>query len=249
MESESSLLAALLLGFMLGLKHATDADHVVAISAIASEYKNVWKGIWVGGSWGIGHTTPLLILGIAILVFKETVLEIYEGVSPILEFGVGIMLVVLGIQVYWTIRKGRLHLHSHNHDGSSHIHIHATHEPSANPNVEKSHGFFNPGKPFFRLKSYVTGMIHGFAGSAAIMLLMLPTISSPLVGIGYLLLFGAGTILSKSIITMILGIPFALSNGYQKLNILISSIAGIVSIIFGLVLMSDIVLNTAINPL
>ena len=125
MELESGVMAALTLGFLLGLKHATDADHVVAVSTIVSEYRNAWRGIWVGGSWGLGHTTPLMVLGIIILVFKEVVLDIYETVAPVFEFGVGVMLIFLGAQVFWNLRRGRLHLHQHAHDNGPHVHIHA----------------------------------------------------------------------------------------------------------------------------
>lgn len=110
---ESSALVALSLGLLLGLRHATDADHVVAISTIVSEYRNAWRGIWVGASWGLGHTTPLLIVGTAVLFLKGTVAEQYERFSPYLEFGVGIMLVFLGVQVFWTLRRRRFHLHEH----------------------------------------------------------------------------------------------------------------------------------------
>ena len=113
MNMESGAIAALTLGFLLGLKHATDADHVVAVSTIVGQYRNAWRGIWVGGSWGLGHTTPLVILGTAILLFKETVMDRYESIAPALEFGVGVMLVFLGAQVFWNLRRGRLHLHEH----------------------------------------------------------------------------------------------------------------------------------------
>ena len=98
-------LTALVLGLLLGLKHATDADHVVAVSTIVSEYRNPWRGLWIGASWGLGHTTPLLILGIIILLLKDPVAERYEDVAPFLEFGVGIMLVLLGLQVFWNNRN------------------------------------------------------------------------------------------------------------------------------------------------
>lgn len=248
MDVQSGALAALVLGFLLGLKHATDADHVVAVSTIVSEYRNAWRGIWVGGSWGLGHTTPLLVLGIIILLFKESVIDRYEGVAPVFEFGVGIMLVFLGAQVYWNLRKGRLHLHDHAHDGSAHLHIHATHQAEAPPDVEQPHGFFSPGKPFFRVKSYVIGIVHGLAGSAAVMLVLLPTISSFWTGVGYLLLFGVGTILSMAIITLLLGVPFAVSGGHHKVNRFVSGIAGAASILFGAALMSDIALDTTIIP-
>ena len=84
-DIDSGTLSALFLGFLMGLKHATDADHVVAVSTIASEYRNAWRGIWVGGSWGLGHTTPLLVTGIIILLFKEVALDRYHVVTPFLE--------------------------------------------------------------------------------------------------------------------------------------------------------------------
>ena len=248
MDMESGALIALTLGFLLGLKHATDADHVVAVSTIVSEARNVWRGIWIGGSWGLGHTTPLLILGVIILMFKNTVLDRYDSVAPLLEFGVAIMLVFLGVQVFWKIRSGRLHLHQHSHDDGPHVHIHSTHNPSADPDAETSHGFFHPGKPHFRTKSFFIGIVHGLAGSAAVMLVLLPQISSFWAGIGYLLLFGVGTVLSMSAITLILGVPFSLSGGFRNLSVTVSGVAGFASIVLGGLLMSDIALGTALIP-
>ena len=110
-------LAALTMGVLLGLKHATDADHVVAVATIVNEFKNAFRALWVGVSWGLGHTLPLLVLGIVIILFKNVVMDSYGDVAPYFEFGVGVMLVFLGIQVYWTLKKGRLHIHHHDHDG------------------------------------------------------------------------------------------------------------------------------------
>ena len=115
------------------------------------------------------------------------------------------MLVLLGVQVFWNLKRGRLHVHEHSHDEVRHMHIHATHDPAAGPEVESRHGFFHLGKPFFRMKSYAIGLIHGLAGSAAVMLLLLPTLSSFWVGLGYLVLFGVGTMLSMAAITVLLG--------------------------------------------
>ena len=96
MDIEQGGMIALILGFLLGLKHSTDADHVVAVSTLTAKYHNVWQGIWVGASWGLGHTTPLLIVGIAILCFKGALLDRYETVSTWFELGVAIMLMFLG---------------------------------------------------------------------------------------------------------------------------------------------------------
>ena len=108
MDIETGALAVLILGFLLGLKHATDADHVVAVSTIVTEQRNIWRGLWVGASWGAGHSTPLLILGLVILVLKDWVLGQYEAIAPFLEFGVGIMLVYLGVSVVWNIWRGKV---------------------------------------------------------------------------------------------------------------------------------------------
>ena len=248
MEMESGVLAALTLGFLLGLKHATDADHVVAVSTIVSEYRNLWRGIWIGGSWGLGHTTPLLGLGIVILAFKEVALDQYATMAPLLEFGVGVMLLYLGVQVFLNLRRGSLHVHEHTHDKGPHVHIHATHDPSADPEVEASHGFLHIGKPAFRVKSYAVGLVHGVAGSAAIMLVLLPQLSSFWVGLGYLLMFGIGTILSMAAVTLLLGVPFAVAKDARRLNHGVSAGAGVLSIVLGVALMTDFTFGTNLVP-
>ena len=248
MEMESGVLAALTLGFLLGLKHATDADHVVAVSTIVGEYRNLWRGIWIGGSWGLGHTTPLLGLGIVILGFKEVVLDQYRAVAPLFEFGVAVMLLYLGVQVFLNLRRGSLHVHEHTHDKGPHVHIHATHDPTAGPEVEDSHGFLHIGKPAFRVKSYAVGLVHGVAGSAAVMLVLLPQVSSFWAGLGYLLMFGMGTILSMAAITLLLGVPFAVAKDARRLSHGVSAGTGALSVVFGMALMTDLTLGTTLVP-
>ncbi len=247
MQVESGAVAALALGFLLGLKHATDADHVVAVSTIVSEYRNAWRGIWVGVSWGVGHTAPLLVLGTIILIFQDSVVGAYGSAAPVLEFGVGIMLVFLGGQVFWNLARGRLHVHKHVHD-EPHVHIHGTHGPNAGHRDGRAYGFFHFGKPFFRVKSFLIGVIHGLAGSAAVMLALLPALSSFWAGICYLVLFGVGTVLSMAVVTLALGVPFAASSGARLLNRTVTSAAGMASVVLGSALMSDIVLGTSLVP-
>jgi hypothetical protein len=133
-------------------------------------------------------------------------------------------------------------------EDESHVHIHASHEASAEGERETHHSFFQPGRPFFRLKSYLIGAVHGLAGSAAVMLLLLPQISSFWMGLGYLLLFGLGTILSMGAITLLLGVPFALTGGADRVNRLVAGAAGTSSFLFGGALMADIALNTTLIP-
>ena len=244
------VLAVLVLGFLLGLKHATDADHVVAVSAIVTEQRNVWRGLWVGASWGAGHSTPLLILGLIILLFRDLVLGRYESIAPFLEFGVGIMLVYLGVSVVWNIRRGKVHVHQHIHEESPHVHVHAAHEAKAEheADTERHNSFFVFGKPVFRLKSFVIGVMHGLAGSAAVMLVLLPAIDSFWVGVGYLLLFSVGTMLSMAVVTVILAVPFAATGGSAVLNRTVSVVAGVASVAVGVAVMSEIVLDVSIIP-
>ncbi len=247
MIEDSGVLYALSLGFLLGLKHATDADHVVAVSTIVSQGRNIWRGIWVGGSWGLGHTMPLLVIGIVILLFKESVLDKYETIAPFLEGGVALMLIFLGAQVIWRIYARRLHLHQHFHKGT-HIHIHSSHKLTNEGDKKSSSSSFDFKHPPFRVKSFTIGVVHGLAGTAAVMLLLLPQIESFWIGIGYLLLFGVGTVLSMSVITLVLGIPFSLSSGFKNINIAISGIAGIGSIAIGILITSDIFFGTSLMP-
>ena len=245
---ETTVLAALVLGFLLGLKHATDADHVVAVATVVSEYRNAWRGIWVGASWGLGHSTPLLILGVVVLLLRGAIFERYEAVAPVFEFGVGIMLVFLGVQVFWKIWRGSLHIHEHLREKQPHVHIHS-HDPAGEHEVEASHGFFNFGKPFFRPKSYLIGIVHSLAGSAAVMLLVLGSGQIATLGTGllYIALFGVGTILSMSLLTLLMGIPFALSGQYQRLNVVVAGVAGVASVAYGVFLMYELTLGGGVS--
>ena len=199
------LFAALAWGLALGLKHALDPDHVVAVSTIVREYRNPLRSFWVGISWGLGHTTTLFALGIIIIALKLT---IPPSLALFLEFAVGIMLVGLGAQVIYSFQKKRVHQHAHGHEEDAHTHFHSHAEnPAHSP---EHHGIRGVGKPFFRKKSYFIGTIHGLAGSAALTLLVLASIDSPLAGLVYILLFGLGSVLSMGIVTIFISFPFCL---------------------------------------
>ena len=248
MGTELGILTAVVMGLLLGLKHATDADHVVAVATIVKDSKNAWRSIWVGASWGFGHSTPLVILGVAILLLDDQFLYQYEEISRYFEMGVGVMLVFLGLQVFWNIKRGKIHMHYHDHDGGSHVHIHSTHAPSEPPEIEKLHGVFKFGKPVFRLRSYFIGMIHGLAGTAAVMLALLPTIDSFWFGLTYLILFGIGSIVSMALITIVLSFPFSISSNYKAVNYVVINFAAGLSIVFGIALIMDILLGTSLIP-
>ena len=234
--AELGLLAALVLGILLGSKHSLDPDHVVAVSTIVSEYKNPLRSFWVGISWGLGHTTTLLIIGIAIIALRLT---IPERMALLFEFGVGVMLVCLGIQVIYSFRKKKVHQHAHGHEEEAHHHFHShSKSPEHVPEHHNTHGI---GKPFLRRKSYLIGLVHGMAGSAALTLLVLASIESPIAGLVYILLFGLGSVLSMGIMTVVIGLPFVMSAGrLPNLNRTIQFAVGSLSILFGGFLMYQI---------
>ena len=226
----TALLTTLVLGFALGMKHALDADHVVAVSTIISQYRNPLKATLVGIFWGIGHTTTLLLVGIAVIGFK---LVIPDQLALSMEFLVGVILFALGIQILWMYLPKKKHLHVHDHGDKMHAHEHF--------HLRKGGGEDVQHHPLRQHKSLLLGMMHGLAGSAALMLLVLSTIQSPIEGAIYILVFGVGSILGMIVISTLIGLPFALSSGrFASLNHTIRFIAGLLSTALGIFVMIDI---------
>ena len=217
-----TLLGTLALGFVLGLKHALDADHLVAVSTIVGREKSVWKSSLVGAVWGIGHTASLFVAAVAVILLRLT---ISARTAATLEFAVGLMLIALGIDLVRRVVRGDIAVHSHAHGGAGHSHLHV-HGVGGPPDAGEHHGVGK--RPFF------IGLIHGLAGSAALMLFVLTTITSPWLGILYVLIFGAGTIGGMLVMSTILGLPFALANRvFEGLVGKIQFAAGLGSLGFG----------------
>ena len=162
------------------------------------------------------------------------------------------MLVFLGAQVFWKMSRKEFHVHEHEHGGSGHKHIHGSHRHElaieANPHAVQRHGLFPELFPFFRLKSYVIGIVHGLAGSAAVLFIILASTPNWSSGIVYLISFGLGTMVSMSLMTVVLSLPFALFSKSLGLGNTIISIAGALSIVLGLALGIDIALGTTFTP-
>lgn len=227
---DATLLTTLVLGFALGIKHALDADHVVAVSTIVSQYRNPWKAALVGAFWGIGHTTTLLLVGIAVIGFK---LVIPDQLALAMEFLVGVVLFALGIQILWQYRPKKKHTHIHDHGDELHTHEHIHLRKKVEEDVQHH--------PLRQHKSLLLGMIHGLAGSAALMLLVLSSIQSPFEGVVYILIFGVGSILGMMAISTLIGLPFALSSQrFTSLSHTIRFMAGALSTALGIFLMVDI---------
>ncbi len=218
-------------GFLLGLKHATDADHLAAIGTIVAERKNLWSSALIGGVWGLGHTISLFLAGVFVLLLN---FEISENTERILEFGVGIMLMFLGLNVLRKLRKGgKLHFHAHGHGAHEHVHPHI-HEHADDYEKGTHHGFK------FNSRALVIGMIHGIAGSAGLMLLVIPTIESKSVGLLYIIIFGIGSIGGMMLMSFLVGLPFHFTAAkFNRFNHILQSVAGLVSIALGLMIVYE----------
>jgi ABC-type nickel/cobalt efflux system permease component RcnA len=129
---EISLLSVLAVGFILGIKHAIEPDHVIAVSTITSHSKKLWRASLAGVFWGIGHTATLFIVGLILILMKGEIPEIWD---MSLEFAVGIMLIYLGITSLFSSRKKKIHVHEHEHEHDGHVHKHFhSHEQSETHN-------------------------------------------------------------------------------------------------------------------
>ena len=226
--TDGTLITVLGLGFFLGLRHALDPDHLVAVSTIVGEHRSLKKSSLVGTFWGLGHTASLLVAAVAVIVLK---LRVPETLAPWLEFAVALMLVLLGARALRKALRGRrLHAHMHTHDGRRHIHLHL-HRPGEEHAHTHRHLLGVGARPF------LVGMVHGMAGSAALMLLVLATIPSAVAGLIYVGVFGLGSVGGMVVMSGLMSLPFVLSakrfgaaGGWLQLA------TGLLSFCFGLLL-------------
>jgi ABC-type nickel/cobalt efflux system permease component RcnA len=229
--ASTGTLAVLGLGLAFGLKHATEVDHVVAVTTFVSEQRSIWRAAIVGGLWGAGHTASLVIVGIFVLTLRVAV---PEGLADWLEFGVALMIIALGVNAVARALRGRAdaHLHRHRHGGVEHAHVHFHEEDAcqAEGDAGHTHAVTRVG-----LKPVLVGAMHGLAGSAALTLLVLAQIDSVALGLLYLAVFGLGSVLGMMLMSGLVGLPFAL--GTRRLGGLsygLQVAVGALSIAFGL---------------
>lgn len=251
----TTLLPILLFGFFLGMRHATDSDHVVAVTTIVSRQRSIGSAAWTGVFWGIGHSLTLLAVGGAIILFGVVVPE-RLGMS--LEFCVALMLILLGaLNLKATVRSVEsvsaasdhssegVHQHVHAHGDYVHSHTHG-HEPDKHGHADdavppvKLDRRFGRSRFYQALRPVVIGTVHGLAGSAAVALLVLPIIHDPLWAMGYLLVFGIGTIAGMMLITAAIAVPVSYSARFQLLHRHLGTAAGVLSLGFGLFLVYQI---------
>jgi sulfite exporter TauE/SafE len=248
----TSLFAILALGFFLGIRHATDPDHVIAVTTIVSRHRTMRSAALIGAVWGVGHTLTILIVGGGIILLGW-VIPARVGLS--LELSVGVMLMVLGaLTLAGFIRRAgepvvaddhspaAHHSHAHRHGDYVHTHAHG-HDPESHPHRPDETPLGRLDRRLGSLGLYqlirplLVGVVHGLAGSAAIALLVLATISHAGWALLYLLLFGLGTIVGMMLITAIIVWPFAYSDRrLARLNAGLRVASGVISLLFGLAL-------------
>lgn len=206
----SSPLMALLVALVLGLRHATDPDHLTAVSTLvfAEEQHGPRKAGWLGLCWGLGHASTLTALGLPIVL---TSFRFPERIGQGAEALIGVVIMVLAVRLLWQWRATALHTHVHSHDGAAHVHLHAHAEPLAGHDATAhvhSHATALGRSP---LAAYGIGLIHGIGGSAAVGLLLVSSMASRGEAVAALLLFAGGTAISMAVVSA--SFAFALERG------------------------------------
>jgi high-affinity nickel-transport protein len=248
----TSLLAVCLLGFFLGMRHATDADHVIAVTTIVSRQRSTGGAALIGALWGVGHTLTILVVGAGIILLGW-VIPPRVGLS--LELSVGVMLIVLGFMNLTGVlqritqsvtppgaRPGTVHAHPHAHDDYVHTHVHS-HEPEGHPHapdqtplarLDRRLGGFGV---YQAVRPLVVGVVHGLAGTAGVALLVLTTIGNTAWSILYLLIFGVGTIAGMMLITAGIAWPLSYAGArFASLPHRLRIASGVISLAVGLAL-------------
>jgi high-affinity nickel-transport protein len=240
-----AFLSILALGFFLGMRHATDPDHVIAVSTIVTRQRSLGRAAIIGAWWGLGHTITIFAVGTAIILFN---LVIPPRIGLSMELSVGIMLIILGVaniagflrSVPEAAPESETHVHSHTHSHGDFIHSHHhAHQPESHPHAADQTPVAAMDKKLSRsdlyqhLRPLFVGIVHGLAGSAAVALLVLTTIRNPRWAIAYLLVFGLGTIAGMMVITLSLASTIKFVGRSHAVARRLAMASGLLSLAFG----------------
>jgi high-affinity nickel-transport protein len=244
------LLSIIALGFFLGMRHATDADHVVAVTTIVSRERKIGGAALIGILWGLGHTITIFVVGSLIILFG---IVIPPRLGLTMELSVGLMLILLGAlnlsgMMRWISENfggGSASRRTHSHGGFSHAHDLPI-EAYKNSAEESTASLGWMDRTFGKVGLYqllrplAVGIVHGLAGSAAVALLVLTTIRIPGWAMVYLLVFGLGTVAGMMLITAAIAVPFTVSqNRFARVNQFLATASGVISLVFGLLIVYE----------
>jgi high-affinity nickel permease len=251
-------LSILAVGFFLGMRHATDPDHVIAVTTIVSNQRNRLRSALIGAFWGVGHTLTILVVGAGIILFN-LVIPVRLGLS--MELSVAVMLIILGLMNIAGFLRSMpaqslpnkinddyndndnekiIHSHPHSHGDFIHTHSHVHQPESHSHSVDQApvawiDRLFRTTTTYQYLRPLLVGIVHGLAGSAAVALLVLTTIRNAHWAIAYLLVFGVGTIAGMMLITMSLASAFTkVGKGRLKFSRRLALASGLLSLGFGI---------------
>ncbi|HEX7960769.1 MAG TPA: high-affinity nickel-transport family protein, partial [Terriglobales bacterium] len=228
-QNAPALLAMIGLGLLLGVRHSTDADHVVAVTTIVSQQRKVWDAAMIGALWGVGHTLTIAVVGSAIILFN---VAIPPRIGLSMEFSVAIMLIVLGVLNLTGIMQWITERLASTNKGTP-----IQNQEGAGQKTESLlDGVASRFGAYQVIRPLTVGTVHGLAGSAAVALLVLASITAPGWAVAYLLVFGLGTILGMMVMTIVIALPFTCTGSFARLNSGLRLTSGLVSMAFGLFL-------------
>ncbi|NQV57608.1 MAG: urease accessory protein [Rhodospirillales bacterium] len=198
------MLTIVFTGFLMGLRHALEADHVAAVAALATGTRGAKQTLRLGLAWGLGHTVTIFVVGSVVMMLDAAV---PENIAALLESLVGVMLIILGADIVRRMALERIHFHKHHHGGQAHFHAHghsgeSDHEASLHQHRHKR---------ALTLRALLVGTVHGLAGSAALVLLTLGGMNSIGLGFGFMALFGIGSILGMALLSSVIAVPLRLT--------------------------------------
>lgn len=229
---DAPALSVLVAGFVLGMHHALDPDHVVAVSTLVAQGQRLARSILVGMWWGVGHTLTLLLAGLPLLFLR---VQLPRGLALSFELGVGVLLMGLGMATILRYARKRVHVHVHQHDGGvPHLHVHAHPAGRRQPDDHRHTHRVEMRRPL------LIGMAHGLAGSGALALLVLGSTSSYALGLFYIALFGLGSMVGMGGVALLLALPFALAAQSATAQRLLGVAAGMASFAVGLLLVWEV---------
>ena len=226
LEGHAGLGVILLISLFLGLRHASDPDHLAAVTTLIAseeERERARKAGLLGFFWGLGHGTTLLILGLPLVLFNRS---LPEPVQQAAEVAIGAIIVFLAARLLLRWRRGFYHVHTHAHDeGPDHRHVHSHEEDDLH---EHDHAVSHRTP----LSAYGIGLVHGIGGSGGLTLLLLSTISNQAEAAGALLIFAAGTAVSMALLSTAFGLTIAagpMGRNFERF----APVLGILSMAFG----------------